>query len=76
MAQAGKPGLVLRLSYKDDSPGLDLDPATDANDWRTESRGVPVVIERKDVARLRGAVVDYLPGGSFSVSRPRPFRHR
>jgi Fe-S cluster assembly iron-binding protein IscA len=73
---AGKPGMVLRLSYKGDSPGLDLDPVTDANDWRTESRGIPVVIERKDVARLRGAVVDYLPGGGFSISSPRPFRRR
>jgi Fe-S cluster assembly iron-binding protein IscA len=75
MAQAGQQRLVLRLSVKRGKPGLDLDPVTDANDWRTESRGVPVVIEAKDLPTLRGAVVDYFPGqGGFSITCPRPFR--
>jgi Fe-S cluster assembly iron-binding protein IscA len=77
MAQAGQQRLVLRLSIKRGNPGLDLDPLTDANDWRTESRGVPVVIQTKDLPALRGAVVDYFPGqGGFVITCPRPVRRR
>lgn len=70
----------LRLGFKPNAPtdyALDLDSVTGKDDWTGESNGVKIVVEKKDLPRLRGAFIGYSSDqNGFFITAPNHYRRQ